>query len=139
LQIASATTKRGTPLPDRVIAVLTALYGEALKDGQPVIFSRIAQLSVEYKIIEAKQAATDLETAANTKPDIYPDAIRRKPPPLGSTSSRRWMVLASKPVASFMRLAARPVGAHNKRFMCFAEKIRRIELTVVVLPTPARR
>jgi hypothetical protein len=69
--------------------------------GQPVIFSRIAQLSVEYKIIEAKQA-TDLETAAK-------------------------------------RLAARPVGAHNKRFMCFAEKIRRIELTVVVLPTPARR
>ena len=76
LQIASAITKRGTPLPDRVIAVLTALYGEALKDGQPVIFSRIVQLCVDYKIIEAKQAATDLETAANAKPDIYPEAIR---------------------------------------------------------------
>jgi hypothetical protein len=53
LQIASATTKRGT-LPDRVIAILAALYSEALKDGQPVIFSRSAQLCVTYKIIEAK-------------------------------------------------------------------------------------
>ena len=39
---------------------------------------------------------------------------RLKPPPLGSTSSSRWMVLASKPVASVMRLAARPVGAHSR-------------------------
>jgi hypothetical protein len=76
LQIAKATTKRGAPLPDRVIAVLTNLYGEALKDGQPVIFSRIAQLCVDYKIIEPQQAAPDLETAASAKPDIYPDAIR---------------------------------------------------------------
>jgi len=76
LQIASAITKRGTPLPDRVIAVLTVLYGEALKNGQPVILSRIAQLCFENKIIEPKRAATDLETAANAKPDIYPDAIR---------------------------------------------------------------
>lgn len=76
LQIASAITKRGTPLPDRVIAVLTTLYGEALKDRQLVIFSRIVQLCVDYKIIEPKQAAIDLETAANAKPDIYPDAIR---------------------------------------------------------------
>jgi len=76
LQIASATTKRGVPLPDRAIAVLRALYVEALKDGQPVIFSRIVQLCVDYKIIEAKQAAPDLEAAACAKPDIYPDAIR---------------------------------------------------------------
>jgi hypothetical protein len=76
LQIASATTKRGTPRPDRVIAVLKALYGAALKDGQPVIFSRIVQLCTDYKIIEAKQAANDLEMAANAKPDIYPEAIR---------------------------------------------------------------
>ena len=76
LQIASATTKRGT-LPDRVIAVLTALYGQALNDRQPVIFSRIAQLCVDYRIFEPRQVATDLETVANAKPDIYPDAIRR--------------------------------------------------------------
>lgn len=76
LQIARATTKRGIPLPDRVITVVTKLYGEALKDGEPVIFSRIAQLCVDYKIIEPKQAATDLETAANAKPDMYPEAIR---------------------------------------------------------------
>jgi hypothetical protein len=76
LQIASATTKRGGPLPDRAITVLTTLYGEALKDGEPVIFSRIAQLCVDYKIIEPKQVATDLETAANAKPEILPEAIR---------------------------------------------------------------
>ena len=29
-------------------------------------------------------------------------------------SSRRWMVLASQPVASVMRLAARPVGAARR-------------------------
>ena len=49
LQIASAITKHGAPLPDRVIAVLTTLYGEALKVRQPVIFSRIAQLCVEAR------------------------------------------------------------------------------------------
>jgi hypothetical protein len=76
LQIAWATTNRRTPLPNRVIAVLTDLYAQALKHGQPVIFSRIVQLCVHFKIIDAKQAATDLETAANAKPDIYPEAIR---------------------------------------------------------------
>jgi hypothetical protein len=59
-----------------VIAVLTSLYAQALKDAQPVIFSRIVQLCVHFKIIDAKQAATQLETVANAKPDIYPEAIR---------------------------------------------------------------
>src|SRR6266700_2262053 len=61
---------------------------------------------------------------------------RRNPPVLGSTSSSRWMVLASKPVASFMRLAARPVGAHSKSLAPLAERMRRMALTRVVLPTP---
>src|SRR5207344_1553178 len=39
---------------------------------------------------------------------------RLNPPLLGSTSKSRWMVFASKPVASVMRLAARPVGAHKE-------------------------
>jgi hypothetical protein len=76
LQIASATTKRRASLPDRVIAIVTALYGEALKDGQSVIFSRIAQLCVDYRLIDPKQVAIDLETAANAKPDINPRAIQ---------------------------------------------------------------
>ena len=61
---------------------------------------------------------------------------RLKPPPLGSTSSSRWMVLASKPVASVMRLAARPVGAHRRSLTPFADSMRRMALTMVVLPTP---
>src|SRR3954447_5608996 len=46
------------------------------------------------------------------------------------------MVLASKPVASVMRLAALPVGAHSNRLTPLAARMRRIALTIVVLPTP---
>src|SRR3954454_9279428 len=46
------------------------------------------------------------------------------------------MVLASKPVASVIRLAARPVGAQSNRLTPLAARIRRIALTMVVLPTP---
>ena len=46
------------------------------------------------------------------------------------------MVLASKPVASVMRLAARPVGAQSDRLTPLAARMRKIELTMVVLPTP---
>ena len=55
---------------------MTKLYGEALKDGEPVIISQIAQLCVDYNIIEPKQAAMDLEAAAGAKPDAFPQAIR---------------------------------------------------------------
>ena len=46
------------------------------------------------------------------------------------------MVLASMPVASVMRLAARPVGAQSRSLAPLAERMRRIEFTMVVLPTP---
>jgi hypothetical protein len=76
LQIVRAITKRGVPLPDGVFAAVTKLYDEALNDGQPVIFSRVAQLCVDYEIVVPERAAADLETAANAKPDTYPEAIR---------------------------------------------------------------
>ena len=41
------------------------------------------------------------------------------------------MVLASKPVASVIRLAARPVGAHSKSSVPFATRMRRMALTMV--------
>lgn len=75
LQISSAITKRGASLPNRVTAILTTLYDEAREANQPVIFSRVVQLCVDYKIVEPKQAATDLETAAKAEPDSYPIAI----------------------------------------------------------------
>ena len=47
------------------------------------------------------------------------------------------MVLASNPVASVMRFAARPVGAQSSRLTFpLPTESRRIELTMVVLPTP---
>ena len=46
------------------------------------------------------------------------------------------MVLASTPVASVMRFAARPVGAQSSSRTPLAARILRIELTIVVLPTP---
>lgn len=76
LQIASATKKKKNPLPDRVASNLTALYRQALEEGQPVIFSRFAQLCVDYKLVEPRQAAIDLEALAAAHPDIYPEAIR---------------------------------------------------------------
>jgi hypothetical protein len=63
-------------------------------------------------------------------------ALRLKPPPLESTSRSRWIVFASTLVASVMRLAARPVGAQSNRRTPLAARILRIELTIVVLPTP---
>ena len=63
-------------------------------------------------------------------------ASRLNPLFLGSTSRRRWIVFASNPVASLIRLAARPVGAHSRISTPLADRMRRIELTIVVLPTP---
>ena len=56
--------------------------------------------------------------------------------PAGSASSRRWMVLASSPVASLIRLAARPVGAPGRWPGSWPARIFRMALTSVVLPTP---
>ena len=63
-------------------------------------------------------------------------SLRLKPKVFGSNSSRRWMVRASRPVASVMRRAARPVGAQSRSRTPLADRMRRIALTRVVLPTP---
>ena len=63
-----------------------------------------------------------------------------EPPALGIDFQKPVGIdLASKPVASVIRLAARPVGAHSKSLTSFAARIRRMALTIVVLPTQARR
>jgi hypothetical protein len=46
-----------------------------------------------------------------TRPNCH--SRSQKPPDLGSTPRSWWMVLASNPVASLIRFAARPVGAHK--------------------------
>jgi hypothetical protein len=76
LQIARQTTKSRRPLPARVVSVMEALYDNALSDGQPVIFSRIAQLCVDNKIVEPQKAAGDLERVVEADPKIYPIALR---------------------------------------------------------------
>ena len=55
---------------------------------------------------------------------------------VGSNSSSRCIVMASSPVDSASRLAARPVGAHNNTLACLALTIFNILFTVVVFPTP---
>ena len=55
---------------------------------------------------------------------------------LSSPRCSRWIVLASKPDASVIRFAARPVGAHSRRLVPFAARMRRMALMMVVLPTP---
>lgn len=76
LQIARAITKTGAPLPDRLTSVLTRLYRGVLTDGQPVIFTRMAQLCVSYKIVDAQMAAGDIEAVVAANQTIYPDALR---------------------------------------------------------------
>ena len=49
--------------------------------------------------------------------------------PLGSTSSSRWIVFAPNPVASLIRLATRPVGAHSRISTPLADRMRRIAVT----------
>src|ERR1035437_8480436 len=46
------------------------------------------------------------------------------------------MVLASRPVDSESRLAARPVEAHNRDLTPLTARMVRMELSKVVLPTP---
>ena len=46
------------------------------------------------------------------------------------------MVLASSPVASVIRFAALPVGAHNTTFSLCDEKRFKINLIIVVFPVP---
>ena len=67
-------------------------------------------------------------------------SLRRKPPCLGSTSSRRWMVLAAHQQILRQPLGpARPVGAASAISMSLAPSTLRIESISVVLPTPGRR
>ena len=53
-----------------------------------------------------------------------------------STSSKRWIVLASLPVSSVMRFAALPVGAASSIFRFRFSKRFIIAFNVVVLPVP---
>lgn len=76
LQIASGVKKKGAPMPERVIAVLNALYQQGRREAQPIIFSRLVRLCVEYRLVEAQQAATDLEAVALARSAIPPDAVR---------------------------------------------------------------
>ena len=54
----------------------------------------------------------------------------------GSNSSSRCSVVASAPVASLMRLAARPVGAARRTSTFARASTARMARTIVVLPTP---
>ncbi len=61
---------------------------------------------------------------------------REKAPNSGSISSRRWIVFASMPVCSVMRLAARPVGAASVTETSWRVSSLRMVSSSVVLPTP---
>ena len=86
----------------------------------------------------AISGTSTIETSSRTRrsQSSARSAPRRKPPSLGSNSSRRWMVLASRPVLSDSRLAARPVGAASNGSTPLALRMARMERMIVVLPTP---
>ena len=62
-------------------------------------------------------------------------AFREKAPSSPPYSSSRWMVFASAPVASVIRLAARPVGAHSSTWFSPLSSSR-MQLIMVVFPVP---
>src|SRR6202158_5477158 len=87
---------------------------------------------------EAINGTSTIDTSSTTN-RLHSSGLvsqRLNPPLRGSASSRRWMVLAARPVLSAKRLAARPVGAHSATVTDFAHRVLRLELTKVVLPTP---
>ena len=111
--------------PDRRKLVMSPTIKRAARSGTAFMSDCISMTST-----------MEVSSITNRSPSSGLSSPRLKPPPLGSTSSSRWIVLASKPVASVMRLAARPVGAHSRISVPLAARIRRMALTMVVLPTP---
>lgn len=76
LQISSATKKGKAPHSNRLVSALTGLYRQAREEAQPVIFSRLAQLCVDYGLIDKQQAAVDLEAVADANPTLFPHAVQ---------------------------------------------------------------
>jgi hypothetical protein len=75
LQISSAT-KGKAPHSNRLVSALTALYRQARQEAQPVIFSRLSQLCVDYGLVDKRQAAVDLEAVADANPTLVPHAVQ---------------------------------------------------------------
>src|SRR5262249_46989645 len=78
----------------------------------------------------------DVSSTTSRSQSMAFSSLRRKLPVLGSVSRRRWIVLASRPVLSDSRFAARPVGAQSSIPTVLASRIFSRELTSVGLPTP---
>ena len=78
----------------------------------------------------------DVSSMTSRSPSSGCRSVRRNCPFFGLISSRRCSVLASSPVASVMRLAARPVGAPSSGRTPLAARIVRMARSTVVLPTP---
>jgi hypothetical protein len=76
LQISSATKKGKAPHSTRLVSALTGLYRQARQEAQPVIFSRVAQLCVDYGLTDKRQAAVDLEAVADENPTLVPHAVQ---------------------------------------------------------------
>ena len=86
----------------------------------------------------SRTSTIDVSSTTSRRQSSGLSASRLNPPVLGSTSSRRWIVLASNPVASLIRLAARPVGAHSRISTPLADRMRSIASTIVVFTARLR-
>ena len=75
LQIASATSKRGT-LPQRLKDTIGGLYDDALSKEWHVPFGKTAQLAVDYKVLDEGRVAADAEAIATKGHSAYAEAVR---------------------------------------------------------------
>lgn len=78
-QIHARSNKRTAPMHERVSALLSSLYANALNHVDVVPLNRIATLISRYSLITMDQLAADMEAAAaaaEQKPESYPLAIK---------------------------------------------------------------
>ena len=108
----------------------------------PTRISLVPTLTAFSKAFIRKMSTMDISSMMITSASSGFSSFRSKEAVLRSSegtpdSSRsRWIVTASQPVASVIRLAARPVGAARRISMSSVSKYRIMALIVVVLPVP---
>lgn len=79
IQLAILTTKRGTPLPNRVISAVNALYGAAQAHLDVVPYRRAAGLRFQHSLMDNATLAKELEQFASDaaqKAEAYPMALK---------------------------------------------------------------
>ena len=100
----------------------------------PTSTSRPSGGRASSRALNSTMSTIEVSSTMTASPSREKPAFRLNPP--AEYSSSRWMVFASRPVASARRFAARPVGAHRSTRSCRRPSASTMARTRVVLPVP---